>query len=196
MMILKNDPRPYFNCQYSVSRSVSSAVGVKELSYNCTVFTDFQHTTLSPFQTFSLSYCIWAINDVSCWKTSSVGGFIVACISPSMILCCWKTSSVGGFIVGCISPSMILCCWKTSSVGGFIVGCISPSMILCCWKTSSVGGFIVGCSSCCVMNWGVAIGGFIVGCMNGGWMGVSLVGLGVFFRDLLHRFWNQHWDWK
>ena len=152
MMILKNDPRPYFNCQYSVSRSVSSAVGVKELSYNCTVFTDFQHTTLSPFQTFSLSYCIWAINDVSCWKTSSVGGFIV--------------------------------------------GCISPSMILCCWKTSSVGGFIVGCSSCCVMNWGVAIGGFIVGCMNGGWMGVSLVGLGVFFRDLLHRFWNQHWDWK
>ena len=152
MMILKNDPRPYFNCQYSVSRSVSSAVGVKELSYNCTVFTDFQHTTLSPFQTFSLSYCIWAINDVSCWKTSSVGGFIVACISPSMILCCWKTSSVGGFIVGC--------------------------------------------SSCCVMNWGVAIGGFIVGCMNGGWMGVSLVGLGVFFRDLLHRFWNQHWDWK
>ena len=152
MMILKNDPRPYFNCQYSVSRSVSSAVGVKELSYNCTVFTDFQHTTLSPFQTFSLSYCIWAINDVSCWKTSYVGGFIVACISPSMILCCWKTSSVGGFIVGC--------------------------------------------SSCCVMNWGVAIGGFIVGCMNGGWMGVSLVGLGVFFRDLLHRFWNQHWDWK
>ena len=174
MMILKNDPRTYFNCQYSVSRSVSSAVGVKELSYNCTVFTDFQHTTLSPFQTFSLSYCIWAINDVSCWKTSSVGGFIVACISPSMILCCWKTSSVGGFIVGCISHSMILCCWKTSSVGGFIVGC----------------------SSCCVMNWGVAIGGFIVGCMNGGWMGVSLVGLGVFFRDLLHRFWNQHWDWK
>ena len=152
MMILKNDPRPYFNCQYSVSRSVSSAVGVKELSYNCTVFTDFQHTTLSPFQTFSLSYCIWAINDVSCWKTSSVGGFIVACISPSMILCCWKTSSVGGFIVGC--------------------------------------------SSCCVMNWGVAIGGFIVGCMNGGWMGVSLVGVGVFFRDLLRRFWNQHWDWK
>ena len=140
------------NCQYSVSRSVSSAVGVKELSYNCTVFTDFQHTTLSPFQTFSLSYCIWAINDVSCWKTSYVGGFIVACITPSMILCCWKTSSVGGFIVGC--------------------------------------------SSCCVMNWGVAIGGFIVGCMNGGWMGVSLVGLGVFFRDLLHRFWNQHWDWK
>ena len=152
MMILKNDPRPYFNCQYSVSRSVSSAVGVKELSYNCTVFTDFQHTTLSPFQTFSLSYCIWAINDVSCWKTSYVGGFIVACITPSMILCCWKTSSVGGFIMGC--------------------------------------------SSCCVMNWGVAIGGFIVGCMNGGWMGVSLVGLGVFFRDLLHRFWNQHWDWK
>ena len=38
----------------------------------------------------------------------------------------------------------------------------------------------MGCSSCCVMNWGVAIGGFIVGCMNGGWMGVSLVGLGVF----------------
>ena len=114
MMILKNDPRPYFNCQYSVSRSVSSAVGVKELSYNCTVFTDFQHTTLSPFQSFSLSYCIWAINEISC--------------------------------------------------------CMS----------SSVGGFIVGCSSCCVMNWGVAIGGFIVGCMNGGWMGVSLVGLGVF----------------
>ena len=152
MMILKNDPRPYFNCQYSVSRSVSSAVGVKELSYNCTVFTDFQHTTLSPFQTFSLSYCIWAINDVSCWKTSYVGGFIVACISPSMILCCWKTSSVGGFIMGC--------------------------------------------SSCCVMNWGVAIGGFIVGWMNGGWMGVSLVGVGVFFRNLLRRFWNQHWDWK
>ena len=173
MMILKNDPRPYFNCQYSVSRSVSSAVGVKELSYNCTVFTDFQHTTLSPFQTFSLSYCIWAINEISCCMSSSVGGFIVGCISC---------------IVGCISSSMILCCCMNWGVGGFIVGCISC---------------IVGCISrsilCCWMNWGA--GGCIVGCMNdsfggcfGGCMGVSLVGVGVFFRHLLRRFWNQNWD--
>ena len=174
MMILKNEPRPYFNCQYSVSRSVSSAVGVKELSYNCTVFTDFQHSTLSPFQTFSLSYCIWAINEISCCMSSSVGGFIVGCIScimgcisSSMILCCCMNWGVGGFIVGCISC---------------IVGCISSSMILCCW-----------------MNWGA--GGCIVGCMNdsfggcfGGCMGVSLVGVGVFFRHLLRRFWNQNWD--
>ena len=144
MMILKNDPRPYFNCQYSVSRSVSSAVGVKELSYNSTVFTHFQHTTLSPFQTFSLSYCIWAINEISCCMSSSVGGFIVGCISC---------------IVGCMSRS-ILCCWMNWGAGGCIVGCMNDSF----------GGCFGGC------------------------MGVSLVDVGVFFRHLLRRFWNQNWD--
>ena len=167
MMILKNYPRPYFNCQYSVSRSVSSAVGVKELSYNCTVFTDFQHTTLSPFQTFSLSYCIWAINEISCCMSSSVGGFIVGCISCSMILCCCMNWGVGGFIVGCISC---------------IVGCISCSVILCWCMTWGVGGFIVGC-----MN------GSFGGCF-GGCMGVSLVGVCMFLRHLQRRFLNQIWD--
>ena len=130
MMILKNDPRPYFNCQYSVSRSVSSVVGVKE------------HTTLSPFQTFSLSYCIWAINEISCCMSSSVGGFIVGCISCSMILCCCMNWGVGGFIVGCISCSVILCWCMTWGVGGFIVGCMNGSFGGCfggCMGVSLVG---------------------------------------------------------